>query len=436
MVRTVSLPLRNERGFIVKRAVLLILSMACVACVLAFARVQTTPPDLQVKLEERNPWNHLRLNNDPADFRFAIVSDRTGGHRAKVFSLAVEQLNLLQPEFVMSVGDLIEGYRDDPVKLAAEWREFQGYVSKLRMPFFYLPGNHDIANMTQDRLWQEKFGRRWFHFNYRGVLFLALCSEDPPGKSGGQISEEQLAYVQKSLEENPAARWTLVFVHKPMWSSGDPEKNGWVELEKLLGNRPYTVFAGHVHRYQKYVRNGRNYYQLATTGGGSKLRGPRYGEFDHITWVTMKPDGPVLANILLDGILTEDLRNIETGETGVLVYNRRPTQPVRGRVFLDGCPVDGAYVVFQSAPKEGQPSARADALTEADGSFVLSSYTAHDGAPVGEYQVTIVQRRPLFGEYGKPGPNLLPAKYAKGETSGLRAEVKAGENEFVFELKQ
>ncbi len=58
--------------------------------------------------EERNPVTHLRFNDDPADFQFAIVSDRTGGHRARIFSRAIEQLNLMQPEFVVSVGDLIE----------------------------------------------------------------------------------------------------------------------------------------------------------------------------------------------------------------------------------------------------------------------------------------------------------------------------------------
>src|SRR5262245_33968995 len=83
--------------------------------------------DLQIQQEDRNPWTNLRLNNDAADFRFAIVSDRTGGHRESIFSRAVEQLNLMQPEFVISVGDLIEGYTRDPAKLTQQWKEFQGY---------------------------------------------------------------------------------------------------------------------------------------------------------------------------------------------------------------------------------------------------------------------------------------------------------------------
>src|ERR671939_419838 len=86
------------------------------------------PGGVEFKLEKRTPVTPLRLNNDPADFQFAVVSDRTGGHRPKVFSRAVEQLNLLQPEFVVCVGDLIEGYTTDAGRLAREWREFQGYV--------------------------------------------------------------------------------------------------------------------------------------------------------------------------------------------------------------------------------------------------------------------------------------------------------------------
>ena len=47
-----------------------------------------------------------------------------------MFSRTVQQLNLLQPTFVMSVGDLIEGYslKEDIVK--GQWDEFDGYVKK------------------------------------------------------------------------------------------------------------------------------------------------------------------------------------------------------------------------------------------------------------------------------------------------------------------
>ena len=398
----------------------------------AWSGSQTPPPGFNLAEEARNLVSRVQPNDEPDAFQFAVVSDRTGGHRSRVFSRAVEQLNLLQPEFVLSVGDLIEGYTTDQALLAKEWREFQQYVTRLQMPFFYVPGNHDLTNVTQEKLWKEKFGRRYYDFTYKGVLFLMLNSEDPPGKNEGHISAEQLAFVKKSLETNLAVRWTLVFLHKPMWAWTNAEKSGWLDVERLLGDRPHTVFAGHVHRYQKFVRNGHNYYQLATTGGGSKMRGTDHGEFDHIVWVTMKKDGPVLANLLLDGVLPEDLRAIETSEEAAPVYARKPTQPARGKVLFEGEPVAGAQLVLQSLDKG--PSA--DAITGADGTFVLSTYTADDGARAGEYAVTLVWRKPLYDASGKPGKNLLPARYARKDTSPLKVVIKSGKNDLVFELQK
>lgn len=398
------------------------------------APMATTSNSMKVEVADRNPWTHLKINNDPADFQFVVVSDRTGGHREKIFSRAVEQINLLQPEFVLSVGDLIEGYSTDTDELAKQWREFQSFTTRLKMPFFYVPGNHDVTNPVQERLWQEKFGRRYYHFVYKDVLFLALNSDDPP--ASGSMSAEQVAYVKKALEENPAARWTIVALHKPIWAQANLDKNGWLDVEKLLAGRNYTVFAGHVHRYQKYVRQGMNYYQLATTGGGSRLRGPRYGEFDHLVWVTMKPSGPVLANIMLDGILPENLASPETHEP-VTTLNRKACHPVKGYVYVEGVPAAGATIVFHfKDPVTKKVSRAGDAFVEPDGAFTMSTYAAGDGAPVGEYAVTLAANAG-YGTASQVAPGIeIPAVYTKPDTTPLAVTVKSGKNEFTLEVKK
>src|SRR5262249_4004521 len=147
-----------------------------------------------------------------------------------------------------------------------------------------------------------------------------------------------------------------------------------------------------------------NYYMLATTGGGSLMRGVEYGEFDHIVWVTMKKDGPVLANILLDGVLREDLATIPSEEEGVAEYYRRPTYPATVRVLYRGEALSGGYVVFQGIAKEPRQP-RADGFIEADGTVRLSTYKANDGVPAGEYAVMVERRQPMFTPEGKPGPN-------------------------------
>jgi len=257
--------------------------------------------------ETTTPWTRLDALNDPEHFQFAIVADRTGGERGGVFEDAVSKLNLLQPEFVVSVGDLIDGYTDDRAQLESEWTEFDSFVNALEMPFFYLPGNHDYTNSVMAEVWAERYGPSFYHFIYRDVLFLCLNSEEPlRAHHHSAIFDEQFEYFQKVLAENPNVRWTLVFMHKPMWL--EKRSGRWPDLERLLADRPHTVFAGHRHSYTKYVRHGRPYIILATSGGGSQLRGTHYGEFDHVVWVTMTEKGPRLANLLLEGIWDEDVR--------------------------------------------------------------------------------------------------------------------------------
>jgi hypothetical protein len=111
-------------------------------------------------------------------------------------------------------------------------------------------------------------------------------------------------------------------------------------------------------------------------------------------------------------------------------------QPVRGKVFFEGSPAPNAVVTFHLLNPQTKRFTRAgDALTEADGGFTLSTYTANDGAPEGEYAVTVVWWDPADAG-GWPERNLLPEHYGKPETTPFKAAVKAGANEVVLELKK
>ena len=420
-------------------AATLVLGLLVGAIALSGGQKTAAPSGLQIEVENRNPWTNLRLNDAAENFHFVVVSDRTGGNRGRIFSQAMEQINLLQPSFVISVGDLIQGYSKDKATLAKEWKELQGYTSKLQMPFFYVPGNHDVANAVESDEWKSRFGRAYYHFLYKDTLFLAMNTDDPYEDKSARISKEQIDYFAGVLKANANVRWIFVCLHKPIWTEKNLATNGWLEMEALLKGRKYTVFAGHIHRYQKFVRQGMNYYQLATTGGGSRLRGLRYGEFDQIAWVTVKKtETPIIANMMLDGIYDESLKQPVSAEPGVPILNRKPVHPVAGKVTLDGSPAANAQIIFwrpDPADKEGKKATRvSDAWVDPDGSYAMSTYTANDGLQEGEYRVTITLRTPPLEPSGVLGKNLLPERYAEQVTTELRATVKTGTNVFDFNL--
>lgn len=278
--------------------------------------VQAAPGDFKHDLPDgEKPWSNENFPSEK-DFHFIIIPDRAGGERKGIFERGLQNAARLRPDFIMSVGDLIDGmWKRDIDLFRGQWTEVKNMVNKTEIPFFYVVGNHDINRydagakrrfrITQKE-WKKNFGvNTYYAFTYKNVLFICLntmeCGDGR--KSPKNISSEQVAWAKKVLDENPGVRWTFLFFHHP----GTFDTPEFQELEKTLVKRKYTVFTGDWHRYVKYQRHGRDYYVLGTCGGTSKMRGPEYGEFDHITYVSVSGEKPLVTNILIDGFLPDDV---------------------------------------------------------------------------------------------------------------------------------
>ncbi len=291
------------------------------------------------RLTGARPWTVKEFQNKPNAFQFVIIGDRTGGaNQQGTFKLAMNQLNLLQPEFVINVGDLIEGYSDEKAELNAEWDQADAMLSTLDMPFFRTPGNHDIANRVAQQVWKDRYGATYYHFIYKNVLFVVLDTEDPPreappgmkekialynrlqtedpAKAEAMLAEfmsdesvvaglakpvefsaDQVAYLKKVLEKNKGVRWTILFMHEPAW---EKDSGNFKEIAKLLKGRNHTFFAGHLHYYDYDEIDGVEHITMGPSGASFHHEGP--GNVDHITWVTMTETGPQIANIALKGV--------------------------------------------------------------------------------------------------------------------------------------
>ena len=166
-------------------------------------------------------------------------------------------------------------------------------LEQLDMPFFFVPGNHDINTDVSLEVWRERFGdsRDYYHFVYKNVLFLMVSTEDPPKQPADlenlsperyelisesyqamqelqakehlsredaiklleiakpieewvgevNISDDQVAYFKDVLEANPDVGWTFCFLHSPPWQTAsgvERDPGNFVKIEALLADRP------------------------------------------------------------------------------------------------------------------------------------------------------------------------------------------------------
>jgi len=311
---------------------LLLMLLFVAACA---ARQPAPPPVFQHDVSgSATPWNGEHFDSDPDTFTFAIFSDLTGGERAGIFDVAVAQLRLLRPELILNVGDLIEGGDVPREQLEQEWDSFDERAGRARAPVFHTGGNHDLTSALMGDVWEQRYGRRYYHFVYRNTLFLVLDTEDnspefqnylneirnqaevvfqqggwdawgeteyahTEERRTGRIGPQQAAYFRDVVARHPDVRHTFLLMHKAAWER--PQEENFATIEAALSGRPYTVFHGHVHAYRYQQRLGHDYIRLATTGG-VQAHGAE-AAFDHVTLVAVSDEGVDIANLRLDGIL-------------------------------------------------------------------------------------------------------------------------------------
>lgn len=196
----------------------------------------------------------------------------------------IEEVNLIQPDFVLISGDLTFG-QFYPFEYTIEYKKCYDILQEFDVPTFLCPGNHDGYVQTgQDglRFWEDTFGPLYYSFDYGDTHFLSVNSYDWPkidriGFSyivfnwGGSVQEEQMDWIAEDLNDNSDAEQTLMMMHhNPLWdTTGDSlVKKGYQGRDELLNiirsNGVDGVFAGHVHYDDVTIDNGTTYITTTT----------------------------------------------------------------------------------------------------------------------------------------------------------------------------
>jgi predicted phosphodiesterase len=225
------------------------------------------------------------------DFHFSLIGDRTGGAQPQIFGRVWREVDLLRPDFIVNVGDTIEGGRED--RAAAEWAELRPMWKRYsRYPLYFTPGNHDIWSKASEELYVKETGfKPYYSFDYQDAHFTVLDNSRHPN-----LAEDQLTFLESDLKANANKNPKFVIFHRPFWIQPLTAGDTSFPLHRIVKQYGVQhVISGHGHRFVRIVRDGVVYMEVGSSGGNmtGNLKqglGFRSGIFYHHIWGRVKGD--------------------------------------------------------------------------------------------------------------------------------------------------
>lgn len=215
------------------------------------------------------------------DFTFAFLTDihmTPAKNAPQGLQQAIDTVNKLKPDFVITGGDLImDALGQTRSRADSLYQLYIGIIKEFQMPVYNTVGNHELFafyNKEIDTLdpdygegmFRRYLGDPWQSFDYKGWHFILLKSIEQTPTRGyyGKINPVQMEWLKQDLAAIADSTPIVVSVHIPLitaynqWKEGGQQLNGagsvitnGKEVMDLLRQKNLKlVLQGHQHYYE------------------------------------------------------------------------------------------------------------------------------------------------------------------------------------------
>jgi 3',5'-cyclic AMP phosphodiesterase CpdA len=241
-------------------------------------------------------------------FTFAFLTDihvQPERYAEAGFQQAIDSVNELKPEFVITGGDMImDALGTSYGRADSLYNIYTTMMKGFEMPVYNTIGNHEIFgwyersgvdsthNEYGKKMFENHLGARYRVFEHKGWKVFILDAIEKNGKGGykGEINPTQMHWLEIKLRETPKDMPIIVSVHIPFITTGTQMlegptaasadniviTNGKEVLELFEGHNLKLVLQGHLHIYEYMYAMGTTFI----TGGavsGAWWKGDYYG---------------------------------------------------------------------------------------------------------------------------------------------------------------
>ena len=184
---------------------------------------------------------------------------------------AIDRVKALpaRPSFMVHTGDISH------LSKASEFDDADQIISQAKLDVHYVPGEHDIIDEDQGKLYRERYGRGikgpgYYSFDANGVHFIGLVNVVDLKAGGlGNLGDEQLEWLEKDVKGRSASQPVVVFAHIPLWTVYPQWGWGTQDGERALGYLKkfgsLTVLNGHIHQVMQKVEGNVTFHTARST---------------------------------------------------------------------------------------------------------------------------------------------------------------------------